>query len=282
MNNQPLQAINPPIVINLSDLYLYYSYDPVNYPAWLKGTESNRFYVGSYFCEKYFLKSVMRARNEIFRFALEQHCGITLVVPLPSDRWAARMKEILREVILQEPSIEEVVVNDFATLSFLEELRITSGHSFHITAGRLFFKNYRDPRYEEQQQGKTISFFPQTLLGKVDAAELDICSVEMDVTSIPEKIELHFHYPFTYVTCTHYCEFSSGGLPDTEKFRTGTRCGLKCMESVIRTDADGAVLLHLGKAVYSQSPNTLNASRQADRYIYCPINEFLAMEGRMQ
>lgn len=282
MNNQPSQATNPPIVINLSDLYLYYSYDPVNYPTWLKETAADRFYIGSYFCEKYFMKSVMRARNEIFRFAVEQHCGISLVVPLPSDRWATRIKEILKDVILNEPSIVEVVVNDFATLFFLDELRVTSGRSFRITAGRLFFKNYRDPRYEEQQQGRTFSFFPQILVGKVDAAELDICSIEMDVSAIPEDIELHFHYPFTYVTCTQYCEFSSGGLPDTEKFRTGARCGLKCMESVIHTDADGAALLHLGKAVYSRSPETLTASRQADRYIYWPVDEFLGMEGRMQ
>lgn len=282
MKQEPAQVQNFPIAVNLSDLYLYYSYDPDNYPAWLKNTGADRFYIGSYFCEKYFLQSTGRARNEIFQYAAEHHCSISIVVPVPSDRWAARVKEILADLIQEQPSIDEVVINDFAMLSFVNELRTSANHPFRITAGRLFFKNYRDPRYKEQQQGRTVCFFPQTLYGKVDAAELDLCSVEMDVSSFPEDIELHYHYPFTYVTCTQYCEFASGAAPEQEKFRTQMRCGLKCMEAVIWNDADRAWLLHLGKGVYARNPEALDSSRPADRFIYWPLNEFLQMEGRMQ
>ncbi len=282
MKHEPAAAQNPPIAVNLSDLYLYYSYDPENYPAWLRSTDSDRFYIGSYFCEKYFLKSTGRARNEIFPFAAEQRDHITIVVPVPSDHWSFRIREVLASLIQQQPAIDEIVVNDFATLSFANDLRTSGDLNFQITAGRLFFKNYRDPRYEEQQQGQTVCFFPGTLRGKVDAAELDLCSVKMDVSSIPDEVALHFHYPFTYVTCTSYCEFASGAAPDNEKFRTHTRCGLKCMEAVIWNEADGAGLLHLGKGVYTRNPEALDSSRPADRYIYWPLNEFLEMEGRTQ
>ena len=282
MKNEPSQAQNPSIAVNLSDLYLYYSYDQENYPAWLKGTGSDRFYIGSCFCEKYFLKSVGRSQNEICRYAAEQRCGISVVVPVPSDRWSAPVRESLAGLIRLQPSVDEVVVNDYAMLSFAEELRAVSERPFRITAGRLFFKNYRDPRYEEQQQSRTVCFFPPMLRGKVDAAELDLCSADMDVSSVPEEIELHIHYPFTYVTCTKYCEFASGAAPDTEKFRTDMRCGLKCMDAVVQSDADGAGLLHLGKGVYAGNPTIQNLSRTADRFIYWPLNEFLEMEGKMQ
>lgn len=282
MEKESIQAEETPVAVNLSDLYLYYSYDPVNYPAWLLGTECNRFYIGSSFCEKYFIKSLLRAGNEICSFAKEYHRHLSVVVPVPSDRWLEHVKKNLLKFLMEQMVVDEVVVNDYAMLSFVSDLRERSGRFFRIAAGRLFFKNYRDPRYMEQQNSKTVCLFPRFLHGRVEAVELDRCSVNMDVSFIPEEIEIRFHYPFTYVTSTKYCEFASGFAPDPEKFRTDGHCGLKCMNALIYTEANGTELLHLGQGVYAENPGTLECSRPVGRYLYWPLREFLEMEGKMQ
>ncbi len=280
MEKESVQARDIPIAMNLSDLYMYYSYDEVNYPAWLRSTGCRRFYIGSCFCSKYFLRSLGRSGDEIGRYALDNDCRITVTVPVPSDRWTGPVKKTLSGCIYNHPAVDEVTVNDYGMLDYVMKLREESGMDFRITAGRLFFKNYRDPRYPEQQKSRTVCFFPQLLSEKVDAVELDICSREMDVSSIPEGVEIHYHYPYTYVTCTQYCEFASVINPETRRFRTDMRCGLKCMDALIRTDADGAELIHVGRGVCTPAPDAFNSSRPADRYIYWPLREFLEMEGR--
>ena len=281
MEKESVNAQDTPVVMNLSDLYMYYSYDELNYPAWLRSTGCRRFYIGSGFCSKYFLKSLGRSGNEICRYAMENECSLSVTVPVPSDRWTGPVKKALAGFLYDQPAVDEVTVNDYGMLDFVSKFREESGLDFSIAAGRLFFKNYRDPRYREQQEGKTVCFFPPVLAGMVDAVELDICSSEMDVSSIPGDIGIYYHYPFSYVTCTQYCEFASVINPETRRFRTEMLCGLKCMDAVIRTDADGAELIHAGKGVYTPVPGGFRSSRSADRYIYWPLREFLEMEGRM-
>lgn len=267
-------------VLDLTDLSMMYHFDEEYYPAFLKGTVCNRIYLGSYFCDKYMLKTInimIRIAADYFR---KEGIRITLVVPVFSEHILQGGKNAIEQALYSYADlIDEIVVNDYGMLRYLKHLRGEYGYSFGLIAGRLFFRNYRDARFA---QGENISgpiFFPAELKGLVEAADLDLVHEWMDFSEIPEEIRIHIHYPYVYATCSAICEFASARQPDHGKFRTMLPCGNACMRSYIMTRSKQAEYLHLGKAVYTKACDEAWYSRQPDRFIYWPAAELLQEGG---
>ena len=280
---------------DLTDLSMFYHFDEQMFPAFLLHTGCRRFYVGSYFCEKYFVKSIRFFLHFAAEFLMNHDMRVTLVVPIAPGRMLDAVKDSLYRAVNEFPGlIDEVVVNDYGMLNTLQDLcaqvdgqleqrgqteaETGSGiqpGTIRRIAGRLFFRNYRDPRYGWGKDVAGRIFFPESLNGLIDAVDLDLVSEEMDFCAIPEEIGVHIHYPYVYATLSHSCEFASARLEDRMKFRTMLPCGNACMSGWYRTKAGDTEYLHFTKAVYVKGPENVTYSRKPDRFVYWPVDEFM-------
>ena len=267
--------------LNLADITTWFQMDDTNFPAYIEATGCRRIVVGSYVCGKYYMKSMNFGRS-IFPLAQQKGYKISVVAPLTLESQADMTKNQTGSFLYSNAGLaDEVIVNDYAMLQYMYELREAYGGSYTITAGRLFFKNYRDPRYDAYQDETLVSYFPQFLEGKVGAVELDMCSRRLDVTDFPADVRIHMHYPLVYMTNNQKCEFAAAQSPDSAKFRNFSPCGMNCAKAVIHTKTPNAEFYHFGKGVYGKVPedfHLIGRENGPDRYIYCPLLDFLEME----
>lgn len=74
----------------------------------------NRLYVGSAFCDLFFLKSIEPTLEQLFAFCIENNMKITLSVPIFLQNCINQGKEIVKRVIKHYGDIiDEISVNDF-------------------------------------------------------------------------------------------------------------------------------------------------------------------------
>lgn len=264
-------------VLDLTDLSMFYHFDENVFPAFLEQIGCRRLYIGSYFCEKYFIKTCRIFLQIAGPWMKSAKMRLTLVVPIPSGNILEPVKNTLFETLHDYPDlIDEVIVNDYGMLNSL--VAFNEEYSVRIIAGRLFFRNYRDARYGWDQKIAGKLMFPGGLAGKVCAADLDLVSEEMDLSEIPDDVEIHIHYPYVYTSLTHICEFASVRMGDEKKFRTMLPCGNACMNAWFQTVAEQTEYLHFGKAVYTKGLQMAEYSRKPDRFIYWPAGEFMKTE----
>lgn len=261
------------IAYNLSDIGQYYNADAA-YKQHLKYTNCKRFYFGSYFCSKYCFKSIHFFITNLLTYIIENQFRVTLVVPTVPEHENTQLKQHI-EYFFEccGGYADELVVNDYGMLYFAEQLQ--KRFPFHITAGRLFFKNFRDPRYSAYSEEITNVFFPDTLRKRVSAFEIDITSQHMDFSDIDDEIQIHAHYPYTYVSCGQNCEFAASSQPEGYRFIGIPRCGFSCMNGYMETTANNTPFLLVGKGVYAKYNMSTKYTRMPDRFIYWPADEFL-------
>lgn len=264
------------VAMNLADIALYYSYGE-KYRSFLEGTQCNRFYIGSYFCGKYCMKSMWILGDSLHGLFLEHGWKLSLVVPIPMEYERNILKSgVKRFLEAFRDTVDEVIVNDYGMLDFINTLKSELKLDIRIVAGRLFSRNYRDARYEDYSESEVCLYFPELLRGKVQAAEADIVSERMDFSEFPEDVDLHIHYPLTYLTYGQNCEFASTQQNDAFKFRPGLPCGTQCMAGFMKTASkDGTDFWHVGKAVFMKNPKVLSYSKNPERFIYWPLEEFM-------
>ena len=269
-------------VLDLTDLSMMYHFDEEYYPAFLKSTACNRIYLGSYFCDKYMIKTVNIMLRLAAVFFRKEQIRITLVVPAFSEHILQGGKGAIELALCSYADlIDEIVANDYGMLRYLKQIRDESGYSFGLIAGRLFFRNYRDKRFAQEENISGPIFFPAELKGLVEAADLDLVHEWMDFSEIPADVKIHIHYPYVYETCGAICEFASARQPDHGKFRTMLPCGNACMRGYMQTMSDQAEYLHLGKAIYTKACEVAWYSRQPDRFIYWPVRELIQEGDRL-
>lgn len=261
------------IAYNLADIGLYYR-EGTAYEQHLKDTRCSRFYIGSYFCGKYCLKSIHFFMPNLLTFFTENQFCVTFVIPTSPEHESVHLKQSI-EYLLEYCGncIDELVVNDYGMLEFAVQLQ--ERYPIKITAGRLFSKNFRDPRYSAYEKETAYSFIPEILQKKVSAIEIDLVSENIDFSDLDSEIQIHAHYPYTYVTCGQNCEFAASIQPEGYRFIGGRGCGLSCMNGYMETSANDALFLLVGKGVYTKSNLSTNYVRKPDRFIYWPADEFL-------
>ena len=101
-----------------------------------------RIYIGSYFCSSFFLNSNY---DNIFKIINNNFINpkITLVIPVFTEKYLIKGKDKIDE-LANSKEIDEITVNDYGMLEYINEK-----YNIKINMGRIFFKDYRDPRYEE-------------------------------------------------------------------------------------------------------------------------------------
>ena len=87
----------------------------------MMGKKIERIYLGSYFCERFFLK--FRGYQELIKYCKEKKICATLVVPVFSQNTLCKGKQRIYEICeCLESLIDEVTVNDLGMLYHIETL----------------------------------------------------------------------------------------------------------------------------------------------------------------
>lgn len=136
-----------------------------------------------------------------------------------------------------------------------------------IVAGRLFFKQQRDPRTPEAIMSSRISAASLDLereIGTLSCIETDLAFTRLHVdASIPKSCTIALHYPFTLVSRMRVCQFAHDSNP-VSPFTATAPCHLECRHAMMeyRTH-EGARFYKAGKTIMAPAGASLRDAIQA-------------------
>lgn len=247
----------------------------------MMGKKIERIYLGSYFCERFFLK--FRGYQELIKYCKEKKICATLVVPVFSQNTLCKGKQRIYEICeCLESLIDEVTVNDLGMLYHIETL-----NKYKVNLGRLFLKNPRDCRVPEYTNSIISPGFLSKLnqeswkKHKINSIELDPTNRTLDASEIKSlDIEIALHSPFCYMTTGKICKFASIHKDIEGKFRPNINCKMECM-SIIDTYAGhvastncNPIIYRIGRTLLFENNEAKIVGKNLERLIYFPVREW--------
>lgn len=265
-----------------------------------------RLYVGSYFCENYFLHLTREFHEAVRDVCARYEMQATLIVPILGQAFLERAESRLVDVLLEFADVyDEVIVNDVGEYVLLarwfagEDTRFSFGEmpgypaspesaSPRLGLGRLFSKELRDARYDEVFQAVAhpgISAEAEACLveqqrccpGARPLVEVDPVATTVDVSGVMQAVqgvsgiepEIAIHLPYCYATTGRNCGPASADEPEQQKFRLGRGCSQHClrMDQGCLTD-EGVRYLKHGRTFYFQNPACNIAGAASWRIVY--------------
>lgn len=241
--------MNPSVCLNLCD----YDVDRVFGQQLL---HASRIYLGSYFCCRFLLQYKEEDWRKVLSACRLAEQKVTLVIPIVTARYEKSIKDLVEHLLtIGKGCIDELVVNDYGTLYWAGKFNKLS-----LFLGRLFFKDYRDPRYVDYFEStcKPRMFTPylQRIIEKfqVKGMEFDPICRRLDLSEAFKGLNYAIHSPYCYVTTGQICEFGSVGRRIEEKFRPNAPCQKECSDFLLEYQLDsGQTWFRKGRAVYFQN-----------------------------
>jgi len=243
---------------------------------------AERIYIGSNFCSQYFLSS--KYWNTLFEYLQDKDFHLTLVLPIFSEKDLQKGKDKLDFVLKQLPKIDEITVNDYGMLDYIQ-----NNYNFKVNLGRLFFKDTRDIRVFHLFKNSCTPALLST-----DLEKLNINSVELDLThqtldlSMYKNVNYIFsiHYPLCYATVGNICKYASINYDIEHKFRPNLPCAQDCFGVYQTFGGNNSAFDYkyylLGRTVYFENNHFKGVKGRVDRKIYYPLYEFLSInQGEM-
>lgn len=259
-----------------------------------------RIYIGSYFCDELFLKiDYNNVRNLLDK--ISNTYKVTLVIPIFCQGNLKKGKEVVHYLIeYYHDIIDEITVNDYGSLSMIHQFYNADkqNNRLKINMGRLFFKDYREPRYEEyferNWKPKSFSFILKSTIEKynINEIEIDVTHKSINLSESPNCI-IGLHTPYTYMTTGKICEFASMYRLVQKKFRPNADCSKECLKSVLEYDVDdNRKWFRVGRTIYFENnsirisnfdentkdtikDNKQDLTESNIRLIYFPLNELV-------
>ena len=212
-----------------------------------------RVYLGSYFCGNYFLDLDLSLLEQIVTECVYNRWDITLVIPIITEKNFERMKEKLDKLFrFAGDCIDEITVNDYGTMAY-----IFRQYPLPLNMGRLFAKDYRDPRYMDyldmtcKPKIFTMEFISIMKRFSIKGIEFDPISRCLDLSEAYPGLTYALHTPFCYVTTGQICEYGSIPNKIEKKFRPNADCHRECVNVMTTYELqDGQEWYRFGKAVY--------------------------------
>ncbi|MBE5962995.1 MAG: hypothetical protein E7256_16720 [Lachnospiraceae bacterium] len=235
-----------------------------------------RIYIGSSFCGPYFLHLSEKIMVEVIEACQAEGISVTLVLPVFTEKCLVLGKEKIKGLSAYfDKGIDEITVNDYGMLNY-----ISGNYSIKLNMGRLFMKDYRDPRYEEyfhsELYPKIFTPYLTELMKKyrITGMEFDPTHSVINFKQKPKDIEIGVHSPYCYMTTGHICEAASIHKEIDHKFRPTTSCQSECKDIIIHYDLhDGRNWYRVGPTIYFENPDCRIEGINRYRWIYFPINE---------
>ena len=262
----------------IEDLYEKYgSID--NIVSCVKGQQGipyyTRIYIGSNFCSHYFLNLSKSLLEELTEYTRKTAIKLTLTLPVfTEDNLEKAKKCIARYVETLGDGLDEVTANDYGMLAYMA----SKYPNIRLNMGRLFMKDYRDPRYKEHFKTtlspKIFTKYLDELIKtyNIKGIEFDPVHEEMTFKEKPEYIEIGIHEPYCYMTVGQICEFASIHKPISEKFRPNSVCERECTSNKIKYYLhDEREWIRLGRTIYFKNKPRVSGVEKIRR-IYFPID----------
>jgi len=241
---------------------------------------ASRFYLGSNFCSRYFIKYTEAALSGLADILRGDEISVTLCVPMFSERYLDTGKKLVRRLLAEYSDIiDEVTVNDFGMLDY-----ITECEKIKVNIGRLLNKDTRDIRHDDyynRTHVPTVATHKNSVFSgyEINSHELDLTNRFLDVSSVPGIPAIYA--PFVFATVGNVCEYASDALPITKKFRANYDCGFACTKlSIDYENQFGNKYLKIGKAVFFDVLDYTVTSDKPYRLIYEPFAKFRPGEYR--
>lgn len=253
-----------------------------------------RIYVGSYFCDRFFLSLNRPFYECIMAFCREYSLGLTLVVPVfGQSTLKAGRKRLETLLTLQDEYgflIDEAVANDPAMALYLSEVsdqRATGDKTsapLRLSLGRMMAKSPRDPRYsvmEESAQPFALDATNATSLVNrfgYELAECDPTTPLVDAAPLRGVLPLALHLPHCFMTTGHICHPASTNRPLEQKFRADAPCHQECLSGVQvyehrNQDDDRPLwLTRLGRTIFFENPGCVIKGQEPARIIWTPAD----------
>ena len=138
---------------------------------------------------------------------------------------------------------------------------------------RLFFKDYRDQRYNDHDNSEYYGKARQ-LLSFVEKCGITVSAIENDIVTkkyhlpIDNNVLRYYHFPYRQISTGHICEFSAIGMNIESKFKPDDNCEMQCAKMFIKSSSG---YIKIGKSVYDIiDVNYLSVVSQGDYIIYTP------------
>ena len=240
--------------------------------------KADRLYVGSYYCDTYFLNTAPTVWEALFAYAANTGKKVTLVLPPVFEKDFEKIHSRTLALIQAAPGVlDELTVNDFGALCCFE-----NNASVRLYFGRLLQKDSRDIRYED--------FFNDTHTHRVFSdyykqffAEHHICGLELDCThatiSIPahcDALTVAVHTPYCCTSVGSICEFAAVHRTGPQKFLYAGPCRGECNSMLLECTYEKKYpYVRLGRSVQFDNSNCKILSAQPYRTVYSPVKELL-------
>ncbi|WP_167958748.1 hypothetical protein [Anaerosporobacter faecicola] len=233
-----------------------------------------RIYIGSYFCAQYFIHMKDSTVEQVMAYAKHMGIRVTLVIPiLPQKDLEEGKKKVEGYVDYFEGNMDEITVNDYGMLSYIHET-----YDVRLNMGRLFMKDYRDPRYpnffKTVLRPKIFTRYLTHLIEEyqIDGMEFDRTNIAVNLEKKPKGIVIGMHTPFCYMTVGQICEYASINKQLEKKFRPNQGCGKECQDTIIHYDLqDDREWIRVGRAVYFENQECDIEGIHKYRNIYFPV-----------
>lgn len=235
-------------------------------------SKCERIYFGSSFCGQYFLNMPKKETDLLAEVCQKQNIKLTMVLPIFTEKNLERAKERIKIYISEfKEVLDEITVNDYGMLMYLHK----NYPSLNLNMGRLFMKDYRDPRYEEYfntpLKPKAFTSYLEKLVRdySIGSIEFDPTHKIIDVNEKPEEVTIALHTPYCYETVGQICQMAGISQPIEKKFRPNEPCQQECHTHKIHYFIDeGITWFKLGRAVYFKNEACEIKGTECIRIIY--------------
>ena len=261
--------------------------------AHLEQSRIERLYVGSYFCDRFFLSLDQAFFSGISAFCAEYGLGLTLVVPIfgqaTLEQGKKRIEELLGPAAVGRLPFDEAVANDPAMALFLGQIKqrrqsCQPSAPLGLVFGRMMAKTPRDPRYAVMEQSAQPYALDQALALRLveqfgyELAECDPSAPVVDASALGGALPLALHAPHCFMTTGHICQVASINRPFVKKFRPDAPCGQECLAGVQvyehHSQDDGHPLwfTRLGRTVFFENPDCQLVGQRPERLVWAPAD----------
>ena len=239
-------------------------------------TTCQRIYLGSSFCGQYFLNLSEKLVNETIKNCEARGIKVTLVLPIFTEKYLQAGKNKLAHFLTHyEKIIDEITVNDYGMLHYVHQQYPNVG----LNMGRLFMKDYREPRYEAyfntvlKPKGFTNYLKEIVTSLNVKCIEFDPTHQFIDFGEHPKSVEIALYKPYAYMTVGQICELGSIGKSIEKKFRPNEPCGAECYTQRMRYFMeDNRKWVRVGRAIYFENEAVEVTGATIIRCIYAPLD----------